>query len=112
MIGSCGQLQAVMQEGYKQWNIPRQEAKALPRPVAIADLGCHNDSVFGAVSMPRQFDVNLGAATLWLLSQNCPQHMDLQIIAGCKSKKFQYRRKTSTVFNDVWFALSDNGFRM
>ena len=88
VIGSFGQLQAVMQEGYKQWNIPRQEAKALPRLFAFGDLGCHNDSVFGAVSMQRQIDVNLGTATLWLLTRNRPQHMDL------------------------WFALSDNGLRM
>ena len=104
VIGSCGQLQAVMQEAYKQWNVPRQEAKALPRQVAIEDLGCHIDGVFGAVSMPRQFDVSLGAATLWPLSQNRPQHMDLQIIAGCKSRKFQHRRETSSVFHVVWFA--------
>ena len=63
VIGSFGQLQAVMQEGYKQWNIPRQEAKALPRLFAFGDLGCHNDSVFGAVSMQRQIDGNLGTAT-------------------------------------------------
>ena len=105
VIGSCGQLQAVMQEAYKQWNVPRQVAKALPRQVAIEDLGCHIDGVFGAVSMPRQFDVSLGAAPFWLLSQNRPQHMDLQIIAGCKCRNFQYRRETSSVFHVVWFAL-------
>ena len=111
VIGSCGQLQAVMQETYKQWNVPRQEAKALPRQVAIEDLGCHIDGVFGAVSMPRQFDVSLGAATLWLLSQNRPQHMDLQTIAKRTSRKFQYRRETSSVFHVVWFALG-NSLRM
>ena len=82
VIGSCGQLQAAMQEAYTQLNVSRQEAKALSRQVAVGDLGCHIDGKFGAVSTPRQFDVDLGAATLWLLSQNCPQHKDLQIIAG------------------------------
>ena len=85
---------------------------ALSRQLAIEDLGCHIDGVFGAVSTPRQFDVSLGAATLWLLSQNRPQHMDLQIIAGRKSRKFHYQRETSSVFHVVWFALGDNSLRM
>ena len=93
VIGSCGQLQAAMQEAYTSWNVPRQEAKALSRQIAVEDLGCHIDGVFGAVSTPRQFDVDLGAATLWLLSQNSPQHKDLQIIAGRWSRKFQFRRE-------------------
>ena len=108
VIGSCGQLQAAMQEAFTQWNVPRQEAKALSRQIAVEDLGCHIDGVFGAVSTPRQFDVDLGAATLWLLSQNRPQHKDLQIIAGRWSRKFQFRRETSSVFQVVWFALGDN----
>ena len=108
VIGSCGQLQAAMQDAYTQWNIPRQEAKALSRQVAVEDLGCHIDGEFGAVSTPRHFDVNLGAAALWLLSQNRPQHKDLQIIAGRWSRKFQYRRETSSVFQVMWFALGDN----
>ena len=88
------------------------EAKPLSRQVAVEDLGCHIDGVFGTVSTPRQFDVDLGAATLWLLSQNRPQHKDLQIIAGRWSKKIQYRRETSSVFHVVWFALGDNSLRM
>ena len=88
VIGSFGQLQAVMQEGFKQWNIPRQEAKALPRLVAFGDLGCHNDRILGAVSLQRQIDVNHGTPTLWLLARSRPQQMNL------------------------WFALSDNGLRM
>ena len=96
----------------KHWNVPRQEAKALSRQVAVEDLGCHIDGVFGAVSTPRQFDVDLGAATLWLLSQNRPQHKDLQIIAGRWFRKFQYRREASSVFHVVWFALGDNSLRM
>ena len=76
VICSCGQFQSLMQEAYKQWNVPRQEAKALTRQLAIEDLGCHIDGVFGAVPTPHPFDVSLGAATLWLLSQNRPQHMD------------------------------------
>ena len=63
VIGSCGQLQAAMQEAYTQWNVPRQEAKAQSRQIAVEDLGCHIDGAFGAVSTPRQFDVELGAAT-------------------------------------------------
>ena len=88
VISSLGQLQAVMQEGYKQWNIPRQEAKALPRLFAFGDLGCHNNRIFGAVLLQRQIDVNLGTATLWLLARSRPQQMNL------------------------WFALSDRGLRM
>ena len=91
VIGSCGQLQAAMQEAYTQWNVPR-----------------HIDGVFAAVSTPRQFDVDLGAATLWLLSQKRPQHKDLQIIAGRLSRNFQFRRETSSIFQVVWFALGDN----
>ena len=105
VIGSCGQLQAAMQKAYTSWNVPRQETKALSRQIEVEDLGCHIDGVFGAVSTPRQFDVDLGAATLWLLSQNSPQHKDLQIIAG----RFQFRRETSSIFHVVWFALGENG---
>ena len=76
----------MMQEGYKQWNIPKQEAKALPRLFAFGDLSCHNDRIFGAVSLQRQIDVNLG--TLWLLARSRPQQMNL------------------------WFARSDRGLRM
>ena len=97
-----------MQEAYTQWNVPRQEAKALSRQIAVEDLGCHIEGVPGAVSTPRQFDVDLGAATLWLLSQKRPQHKDLQIIAGRWSRKFQFRRETSSIFQVVWFALGDN----
>ena len=112
VIGSCGQIQAAMQESYAQWNVPRQETKVLSRQVAVEDLGCHIDGVFGAVSTPRHFDVDLGAATLWLLSQNRPQNKDLQIIAGRWSRKFQYRSETSSVFHVVWFALGNNSLRM
>ena len=88
VIGSFGQLQAVMQEGYKQWNIPRQEAKALTRLFAFEDLGCHNNRTFGAVLLQRQIDVNLGTATLCFLARSRPQQMNL------------------------WFAVSDRGLRM
>ena len=88
VIGSFGQLQTMMQEGYKQWNIPRQEAKALSRLFVFGDLSCHNGRIFGAVSLQRQVDVNLGTATLWLLARSRPQQMNL------------------------WFALSDRGLRM
>ena len=44
--------------------------------------------MFGAVSLQRQIDVNLGTATLWLLARSRPQQMNL------------------------WFALSDRGLRM
>ena len=112
VTGSGGELQAAMQEAYTQWNVPRQEAKALSRQVAVEDLGGHIDGVFGTVSTPRQFDVDLGAATLWLLSQHRPQHKDLQIIAGRWSRKFQYRREASSVFHVVWFALGDSSLHM
>ena len=62
--------------------------KALPRQFAFGDLGCHNDRIFGAVSLQRHIDVNLGTATLWLLARSRPQQMNL------------------------WFALSDRGLRM
>ena len=110
MCSSC-QFQTVMQEAFK-WNVPRQEAKTLTRQLAIEDLGFHIDGVFGAVLAPHPFDVNLGAATLWMLSQSRPQHMDLQIIAGRKSRKFHYRRETSSVFHFVWFTLGDTSLRM
>ena len=77
-----------MQERYKQWNIPKQEAKALPRLFVFEDLSCHNGRIFGAVSLQRQIDVNLGTATLWLLARSRPQQMNL------------------------WFALSDGSLRM
>ena len=75
-----GRIVSIYLDGFSEFEFKHWDdlvIQALSRQLAIEDLCCHIDGVFGAVSTPRSFDVSLGAATLWLLSQNRPQHMDL-----------------------------------